>query len=282
MNIGVVGLGLIGGSLAKAIRENTEHTVWGYDIAEPVIYRAKLIEAIHEPLTEENLPECDILILAIYPRDTLEFMEKNAPKLKKGSIVVDCCGVKMAVCHPCWVLAERYGFTFIGGHPMEGLAKIGFENSTGTLFRNAGMIICPGKDLDIETMKRLKDVFDAIGFTHYEVATPEKHDRLISYTSQLAHVLSNAYVKLPKAQEHKGFSAGSFRDLTRVSYLNEVMWAELFMLNRANLAEDVEALIGELQKYADALRAGDETQLRELLRIGKECKIAVDQAEYAQ
>jgi prephenate dehydrogenase len=279
MNIGVVGLGLIGGSLAKAIKAGTSHTVLGLDISEPVVCKAKLLEAIDAKLTEENLPGCEILILALYPRDTLTYLRQNAARIAKNAIVVDCCGVKRAVCEEAWKIAEQHGFTFIGGHPMEGAAKIGFNHSESGMFKNATMIFSPYKDVDIETMKKLKDVFDAIGFTRYEIASPEKHDRIIGYTSQLAHVLSNAYVKLPEAEEHKGFSAGSFRDMTRVSYLNEVMWAELFMENRENLERDIDQLILELQKYRDAIGAGDEARLRQLLKEGRECKERIDGSE---
>jgi len=242
--------------------------------------RKKVVMARKEP--EEDLGLCDVLILAIYPRDTLDFLRRYAGRIKKGSIVMDCCGVKGCLCAPAWDIAREHGFTFVGGHPMEGLAKIGFDSASGALFQRASMILAPDRDIDLETMKRLKDLLDAMGFGHYEISSPEKHDRIIAYTSQLAHVLSNAYVKLPEALEHSGFSAGSFRDLTRVSYLNEVMWAELFMENADNLAGDIERLAGELLEYAAAIRQGDEARLRELLRAGKEQKLKVEELREAK
>ena len=279
MNIGIVGLGLIGGSLARAIRANTAHTVWGADLQRPVVYRAKLLEVIDEELTEDRVGACDILILALYPRDTVEWVRTHAAAIQKGAVVVDCAGVKQAVCAPCWEMAEQNGFTFIGGHPMEGVAKLGFENSRRDMFVNASMILVPHRDLDIETMKKVKDVFDAIGFTRYEIATPEKHDRIIALTSQLAHVVSSAYVKSPTAHEHRGFSAGSFRDMTRVAFLNEAMWAELFLLNREDLHREIMGLIERLQEYDDALTAGDEAKMAELLRQGREIKAELDREE---
>ena len=279
MNIGIVGLGLIGGSLARAIRANTAHTVWGADLQRPVVYRAKLLEVIDEELTEDRVGACDILILALFPRDTVEWVRSHAAAIQKGAVVVDCAGVKQAVCAPCWEMAEQNGFTFIGGHPMEGVAKLGFENSRRDMFVNASMILVPHRNLDIETMKKVKDVFDAIGFTRYEIATPEKHDRIIALTSQLAHVVSSAYVKSPTAREHRGFSAGSFRDMTRVAYLNENMWAELFLLNREDLHREIQGLIGHLQAYDDALTTGDEERMRDLLREGREIKTALDREE---
>ncbi len=279
MKIGIVGLGLIGGSLARAIKANTAHTVWGTDLQRPVVYRAKLLEVIDEELTEDRVGSCDIVILAIYPRDTVEWVRTHAAVIQRGAVVVDCAGVKRAVCEPCWEMAEQNGFTFIGGHPMEGVAKLGFENSRRDMFVNASMILVPHRDLDIETMKKVKDVFDAIGFTRYEIATPEKHDRIIALTSQLAHVVSSAYVKSPTAHEHRGFSAGSFRDMTRVAFLNEAMWAELFLLNREDLHREITGLIGRLQEYDDALTAGDEAKMAELLRQGREIKAELDREE---
>ena len=279
MKIGIVGLGLIGGSLARAIKANTAHTVWGTDLQRPVVYRAKLLEVIDEELTEDRVGSCDIVILALYPRDTVEWVRTHAGVVQKGAVVVDCAGVKQAVCSPCWALAEQNGFTFIGGHPMEGVAKLGFENSRRDMFVNASMILVPHKDLDIETMKRVKDVFDAIGFTRYEIATPEKHDRIIALTSQLAHVVSSAYVKSPTAQEHRGFSAGSFRDLTRVAFLNEKMWAELFLLNREDLHQEIQGMIERLREYDGALTAGDEAGMAELLQEGREVKAELDRED---
>lgn len=279
MTIGIVGLGLIGGSLARAIKANTPHTVLGVDLSRPVIYRAKLLEVIDDELEEQQIGQCDIVILALYPRDTVQWVADHAQVIKKDAVIVDCAGVKSAVCQPCWDLAERNGFTFIGGHPMEGVAKLGFENSRRDMFVGASMILVPHKDISIETMKRLKDVFDAVGFTRYEIATPEQHDRIIALTSQLAHVVSSAYVKSPAAAEHRGFSAGSFRDMTRVAFLNEKMWAELFMLNRDNLADEIDALTERLGQYSAAIRSGDEEGLAQLLREGRECKTQLDKKE---
>ena len=279
MTVGIVGLGLIGGSLARAIKANTAHTVLGADLSRPVVYRAKLLEVIDEELTEERIGECGLLILALYPRDTVEWVQSHAKAIQKGAVVVDCAGVKQAVCEPCWTAAEENGFTFIGGHPMEGMAKLGFEHSRRDLFVNASMILVPHRDIDIETMKRVKDVFDAIGFTRYQIATPQQHDRIIALTSQLAHVVSSAYVKSPTAPEHRGFSAGSFRDMTREAFLNEKMWAELFMLNQEDLHNEIRGLVERLEEYDKTLMDGDEEALIALLREGRERKTELDRKE---
>lgn len=277
MKIGVVGMGLIGGSLAKAIKEKTEHEVYGFDISKEVMARAILLEAMDGALDDAMLPQCEMLIIALYPEAALNYLRTHASLIKKNAIVVDTCGVKGYVCDEAWALADEYGFRFIGGHPMAGLAKIGFGHATSEMFFGASMIICPRKDIDIETMKTFKDVFDAIGFGHYEIATPEKHDRIIAYTSQLAHVLSNAYIKSETAKDHYGYSAGSFRDMTRVAYLNENMWTELFFENKDFLANEIEGLAERLLQYSKALKENDEEGMKSLLREGRLAKMDVEE-----
>ncbi|HAQ63409.1 MAG TPA: prephenate dehydrogenase/arogenate dehydrogenase family protein [Ruminococcaceae bacterium] len=276
MLIGVVGLGLIGGSLAKAIKYNTENTVLGYDIDLNVLLKAKLLGAVDGELKEDKIPECDMIITGLYPQSTKDFINANAAKFKKGAIVVDTCGVKGYVCEDMWKTAKENGFVFIGAHPMAGLHYSGFEHSQVTLFNNASMVLVPSKDVNINDLEKVKKLFLSIGFTDIQLTTPEKHDKLIAFTSQLAHVVSNAYVKSPTAKEHKGFSAGSYKDLTRVAKLNETMWTELFLENDEYLIKEIDGIIENLQQYSAALKARDEKALRQLLKDGRECKERID------
>lgn len=276
MLIGVVGLGLIGGSLAKAIKYNTANTVLGYDIDLNVLLKAKLLGAVDGELTEDKIPECDMIITGLYPQSTKDFINANAAKFKKGAIVVDTCGVKGYVCEDMWKTAKENGFVFIGAHPMAGLHYSGFEHSQVTLFNNASMVLVPSKDVNINDLEKVKKLFLSIGFTDIQLTTPEKHDKLIAFTSQLAHVVSNAYVKSPTAKEHKGFSAGSYKDLTRVAKLNETMWTELFLENDEYLIKEIDGIIENLQQYSAALKARDEKALRQLLKDGRECKERID------
>lgn len=276
MLIGVVGLGLIGGSLAKAIKYNTANTVLGYDIDLNVLLKAKLLGAVDGELTEDKIPECDMIITGLYPQSTKDFINANAAKFKKGAIVVDTCGVKGYVCEDMWKTAKENGFVFIGAHPMAGLHYSGFEHSQVTLFNNASMVLVPSKDVNINDLEKVKKLFLSIGFTDIQLTTPEKHDKLIAFTSQLAHVVSNAYVKSPTAKEHKGFSAGSYKDLTRVAKLNETMWTELFLENDEYLIKEIDGIIENLQQYSAALKARDEKTLRQLLKDGRECKERID------
>lgn len=275
MEIGIVGLGLIGGSLAKAISQNTDNTVYGTDISEQVVKKAILVNAIEQPLTDELLPHCDILIIALYPRATVNYVKTHADMIKKGSVVLDCCGIKGLVCDELIPLSEKKGFLFVGGHPMAGLEHSGFTYAKKSLFNNASMIFTATKG-PIESMETLKKLFTSIGFTNIEISTPEAHDKKIAFTSQLAHVVSNAYIKSPTAREHAGFSAGSYKDLTRVAKLNETMWTELFLENADNLTSEIDCLIGNLKEYSDAIKARDADTLKALLKDGREKKALID------
>ncbi len=276
MKVGIIGLGLIGGSMAKAIRLNTDHYVLGMDIDKTIVTKAKIIEAINEELTEKNIGECDMIILALYPDATVETVRKYAHLIKKGAYVIDCGGVKEKVCYNIPEIAKENGFVFVGGHPMAGIEKIGFKYSNAEIFADASMILTPDDDVKIEDLANIKIFFLSIGFGKITVKTAEDHDRIIAYTSQLAHVLSNAYVKSETAKDHRGLSAGSFMDLTRVAYLNETMWTELFLENKNNLINEISTLIDNLNEYKSALEDDNADGLKELLKKGRELKEAID------
>ncbi|MBN7774495.1 prephenate dehydrogenase [Clostridium aminobutyricum] len=276
MNIGIIGLGLIGGSMAKALKQNTPHTIYGYDLQETVIKKAILVGAIDEPLTEEILPDCDLLIIALYPQATIDYVHAHCDQIKKGAIVMDCSGVKAVVCASLEPLAKEKGFLFMGGHPMAGVAHGGFTHSKKALFNNASMILTPATGTQIEVVQKIKLLCMQIGFTNTQIASPEEHDRVIAFTSQLAHVVSSAYIKSPSALEHKGFSAGSYKDMTRVATLNEDMWTELFLDNSEFLEEEIDGIINRLTEYSNALKSKDAPSLRELLKEGRERKALID------
>lgn len=275
MEIAIIGLGLIGGSMAKAIKQNTNHTVYGHDLQDTVMKKAMLLKAIDEPLTPTLLSRCDLTIIALYPAASVAFAEENAHLIKKGSIVLDCCGVKELLCQQMELLAEEHGFTFIGGHPMAGLEHSGFAYAKHALFENASMVLTPTKG-SIEDVKRVKDLCTEIGFTNIQIATPREHDQMIAFTSQLAHVVSSAYIKSPTALNHKGFSAGSYKDMTRVAKLNEDMWSELFLDNPEFLTAEIDEMIQHLQEYSTAIKNKDKETLTKLLKDGRVRKAKID------
>lgn len=275
MKVGILGLGLIGGSLARAYALEG-HTVYGIQRSENMLQFAMLAGAVHGKLTQETIPECDLILLSIYPDGCATWLENNGHLVRKDALVIDCCGIKREVCRRCFPVAEKHGFTFVGGHPMAGTQFSGFKYSRANLFLGQPMVLVPPVYDDIHLLQRVKDALAPCGFGMFSVTTAEEHDRMIGFTSQMPHIISNAFIKSPTARGHKGFSAGSYRDLTRVAWLNAPMWAELCMENRDNMLNELDLYIASLQAYRDALADEDLDTLTALLEEGKRCKEEVD------
>ena len=271
MKVGIVGLGLIGGSAAKAFKA-AGHTVYGYDIDATVLGYARLDGTIDKELAKNTLPQCNLILLTATPAAVIGYLADNAPHIAPQALVVDFCGTKRAVCEQGFALAAQYGFTLVGGHPMAGLQYSGYKHSRATLFGGASFIMVPPVHDDINLLDRVKQALAPLDFKKFVVTTADFHDRMIAYTSQMCHVVSNAFIMSPSAQYHKGYSAGSFRDFTRVSRLNEKMWTELFLENRENLLAELDLLIDSLNQYRDAMAAGDADTLCRLLREGRIAK----------
>lgn len=275
MTVGILGLGLIGGSLARAYKL-AGHTVYVKNRDERMLSFAMLSGAVDGKLNEDTIPQCDLILLAIYPAGSADWLEANAPLISKKALVIDCCGTKQLVCQRCFPIAKEYGFTFVGGHPMAGSQFSGFKYSRASLFQGAPMVLVPPVYDDMALLQRVKDALEPCGFGFFSVTTAADHDRMIAFTSQMPHILSNAFIKSPTALEHKGFSAGSYRDLTRVAWLNPGMWTELFLENRENLLFELDTYIQSLTQYRDALANQDEDTLYRLLDDGKKRKEEVD------
>ncbi len=276
MIIGVAGLGLIGGSLAKAYKRNEDCRVLGYDINNTVTDFALLSETIDEKLTAENMGSCDLILVAIYPAGAQEFLKDNAANFSKTTVVIDCVGIKDSICKIGFELAEKHGFTFIGGHPMAGSHNGGLKYAREDLFDGAPMVIVPPKYDDIAFLDKIKSLLAPVKFGNISVTTADEHDRVIAFTSQLAHVVSNAYIKSPTAMQHKGVSAGSYKDLTRVAWLNPEMWADLFLGNAHHLTKEIDFLINSLTEYKTAILTGDRETLIRILDEGRKRKKEVD------
>ena len=275
MKVGIVGLGLIGGSFAWAYH-NDGHQVLAFNRTRSVLDFAMLSGAVDGELTEENAGDCDLILVTLYPQAAIDYIDKMGPHFGKKPLVMDCCGTKRVVCSACVPIAERDGFTYIGAHPMAGTHNSGFKYAKGTMYKGAPMVIVPPRFDDIELLGRVKELLAPAGFGRISVTTAEKHDQMIAFTSQMAHVVSNAYIKSPTAKIHKGFSAGSYKDLTRVAWLNPPMWAELFMENKDFLLHELELFINSLTQYRDAMVNDDMPELIRLLDEGRRLKEEVD------
>lgn len=273
--VGVVGLGLIGGSIARAYK-NSGWTVYGFDTDGTILSYAGMSGVIDGVLDAESLKDCGIVHLAVSPAAAVGYLGKNAHLFNKDGMVIDDCGTKRMICEAGFGLAKQNGFTFVGGHPMAGTHLSGFKNSRANMFSGASMVVVPPVFDDIELLNRIKRLLEPMGLRRIVFTTAEQHDKMIAYTSQLAHVVSSAYVKSPTALQHKGYSAGSFRDMTRVSWLNENMWTELFLENRDFLGGELRLVIENLTKYAEAIEDNDGERLRGLLREGRIAKEQCD------
>ena len=275
MTVGICGLGLIGGSMAKAYKE-AGHRVLGFDSNTATLGYCDLAGITDGTLDESTIGECDVIFVALYPIAAIKYLLSIAHLISKNTTVIDLCGTKAKICECGFSLAQKYGFTFVGGHPMAGTQYSGIKYSKATLFKNAPMVLVPPKYDDIEFLNKIKELLSPAGFGKFSITTAQKHDEMIAFTSQLAHVVSNAYVKSPTAQNHKGFSAGSYKDMTRVAWLNENMWTELFLENREPLLFELDNIISALSEYRDAIADGESEKLRSLLKDGRVAKELVD------
>lgn len=276
MRIGIVGLGLIGGSLAKAYSKAGGYEVLAYDLDQSVLSIAQVEGAVQGELTMDNAAGCELILIAVNPSAAIDYLRNVAPKLTSENLVIDCCGTKRDICEVGFDLAWQYGFTFAGGHPMAGTQFSGFAYSRADLFKNAPMVIVPKEFDDMKLLERIRIALAPAGFKGIAITSAQEHDRIIAFTSQLAHVVSNAFIKSPTALGHKGISAGSYKDLTRVAWLNAPMWTDLFMQNADHLSNEIDLLIKELLDYKQALAAGDAVKLCSLLEEGKRCKEQID------
>ncbi len=275
MMVGIAGLGLIGGSFAKAYHEKGWR-VLAWNRNRSVYDFAVMSGAVDGELNEESIGDCDLVLVALYPQAAIEYLERLGPFIGKKPLVIDCCGTKRVVCAACFPLAEKDGFTYLGGHPMAGTQYSGFKYAKANLYKGAPMVIVPPVYDDIGLLGRVKELLSPAEFGSISVTTAEKHDEMIAFTSQLAHVVSNAYIKSPTAGSHKGFSAGSYKDMTRVAWLNPQMWAELFLENKDYLIRELDGIIGSLLEYKAAMEADDLPELVRLLDEGKRRKEEVD------
>ncbi len=272
MKIAIVGLGLIGGSMAKAIKKNTDYPVYAYDIDKSAISSALQQEAIDGGFELEALNTFDLVILGLYPDVTINFVTEYAGKFKKGAVVIDTCGIKQTVVSACEKVLNDNGVYYLGCHPMAGREYSGFEYSLDNLFEKASFIYTPTEKTPERIVRFVTDFAKEIGFLRCTKATPKEHDEVIAFTSQLAHIVSSAYVKSPSLEKQFGFSAGSFKDLTRVAKLNEGMWTTLFLMNKEPLVAEIDHIIDHLKEYRDAINNNDDKTLCELLKNGRELK----------
>ena len=279
LTVGIAGLGLMGGSFAKAYSA-AGHEVLAWNRSKDILEMAMMNGVISGELNKETIGRCDLVIIALYPQTTIDYLKEMAPYISKHTVVIDTCGVKRVVCEACFPIAKEYGFRFVGGHPMAGTQFSGYKYSRASMYKDAAMILVPDTFDSIEFFDEVKSLLVPCKFGRTTITTAENHDRMIAFSSQMAHVVSNAFIKSPAAREHKGYSAGSYRDMTRVAWLNETMWTELFLDNQDFLLQEIDVLLQSLTQYREALAAQDAPRLQALLKEGRLIKEEVDNIDY--
>lgn len=271
MKILVVGLGLIGGSLCKAMKKYTSHFVVGCDINHDIEFSALRDVAVDKEF-DGDFSGFDLVIVSLFPEAAEKYLRENIGRFDKSTLITDVCGIKGDFSSRVKKLAEDLGMRYLGIHPMAGKEFGGYHNSSADLFQKANFIVTPFEDSNEEDINLLKNLAQEIGAGKIVITSPENHDKMIAYTSQLAHIVSSAYVKSPELGLECGFSGGSFQDMTRIATMNEKMWTDLFMKNRDNLIYELDILIENLQKYSKALSDADSEEMLRLIAEGRQLK----------
>ena len=275
MTVGILGLGLIGGSLARAYKK-AGHTVFACEQDKNILEFAELAGVVDGNMSPDRIHQCELILLSIYSDASASWLENNAMYISNTTLVIDCCGIKGEICSRCFPVAKKYGFTFVGGHPMAGSHNSGFKYSRSNLFQGAPMVLVPPRYDDPVLLEQVKSALFPCKFGSFSVTTADAHDEIIAFTSQMPHIISNAYIKSPTALRHGGFSAGSYKDLTRVAWLNPQMWSELFLSNKENLISELDFFINSLQNYRNVIAQEDSQRLIALLDEGRKRKEEVD------
>lgn len=267
--VAVIGLGIMGGSIAKALKKTDKYYVIGYNRTEEITKRALSDGAIDEIWDGVSPIDADITVLAVNPNVTFNLFETLPSLLNKGSILTDICGVKAEVVKMGEAVCKDKGIFFIGGHPMAGRERSGYDYSTEDLFFNRSYIFTETQNTDKEALNKLSTMALDIGCSDVTITSPEYHDKMIAYTSQIPHILAGAYMNSPTSATHKGYSAGSYHDVSRVASVDENLWSQLFLSNKDNLLYEIDILIRNLQDYKEAVARNDKSRLSGIIKTGR-------------
>lgn len=268
MKIMIVGLGLIGGSIAKALHAYTEHSVYGWNRTRAVAKKAEE-ERVIDGIAGEDCSSFDMIVMCLYPGHIRQWMHEHVQTISEGTIIIDVSGVKTDLPQEMHDICQPRGAHYLSCHPMAGKERAGYDVSDEDLYQGANFIMTPLPETPKYVIAQVRNVAHQIGFRRFVITTPEMHDRMIAYTSQLAHVVSSSYVESPVIELESGFSGGSFHDMTRIATMNEEMWTDLFMENRESLLKELDVLIENLGEYRKALANADRSRVYDLIRQGR-------------
>ena len=279
LTYGIVGLGIMGGSIAKSIRQNilsqngSKGKIYACNRSTACLSQAKADGVIDEVFTSdrvrEMLPECDVLFICLYPHATLDFMRDNRDFFKSGSIITDISGVK-GIFQKNLDSILRTDVDFIIGHPMAGGEKEGYANSSAQFFVNHNYILIPEARNSPDHLDLMRDLITAMGFTRITETTCDIHDYKIGFTSQLCHVIASALVESAQDEGITAFGGGSFEDLTRIAMINAPLWTELFISNKEKLVQHIDNFQKMMTSFRTAIQNEDAETLKALLEDTRE------------
>lgn len=278
MKMMLIGLGLIGGSMALALTGYPELERYAVEPDEGTRFEALgrgAVRACWPDAQDAPLEEMDAVVLCLHPEAAADFVRAHARRLRPGALLTDVCGVKRPLREAVEAVPDRQ-FTYLGGHPMAGRERGGFANATGDLFRGAHYILTPDESVPQEAVRLMERLVTFMGCADVVYASPDEHDERIAYTSQLMHVMALALCDQRLLFDSYGFEGGSFRGATRVAALDPKLWCELFWANRETLADLTDELTARLAEYSALLREDDRAALMERLRVSSDRKKEFD------
>ena len=274
MKIAIIGLGLIGGSMARRLRGFHDCTIAAYNRTKESLDIAMSDGVIDEAYSNpgDAMENADLIIMCLYPQLNIDFVRENVDRIKSGAVITDVTGVKGFIIKEMQkILPETVDF--IGGHPMAGREVGGYKSSTDTLFDNAPYIITPDRTNSPESIKLVRDMAKYIGCREVVTTTPDEHDSIIAYTSQLMHIVAVALCENPLLERSSSFAGGSLQDRTRIAVINEKMWSELFIENKEHLAYRITEFQECLETIKQATLNGDRDELEKIMKHATEQKL---------
>lgn len=268
LTFAIVGLGLIGGSYAKALRNLKVRKILGMDISHGIARACLNANMIDEVIEADgsNLKEADVIICSVYPEAIVGFVRQNVQNFAEGMLMTDATGVKGTMPHDIQALLPE-SCEFISGHPMAGRQGSGLGMSDAAIFNNSNYIIVPTEKNSPEAVRWLEEFAKALGCARSVKVSMEDHDKIIAYTSDLPHITAVALVNSASYNENtQYFIAGGFRDATRVADINPDLWSDLFLSNRANVIAEIENYQKQLERWKKAIEDNDRETLKEIMR----------------
>lgn len=278
-HIVIVGLGLIGGSMARALRGFEDFDIIGLDVSQPTLRFALENHIIDRAETDpvQALAQGDLVFLCLHPQGIVDFLAEHRDHFKAGAMVTDVCGIKSAILEAAKALPA--GVSFVGGHPMAGRETSGIQNSLGNMFLNAHYILTPNGQSSPEHVALMERVAKQVGCADVVKTTPEEHDAIIAYTSQMMHIIAVAVCDDESLFRYQGFEGDSFRGCTRVAALDVPLWTQLFSMNAPALCTALEQLENNIRDYRLAIQSGDTQALAQRLSVSAARKRKMNQLE---